>query len=447
MNILRRLPLSRLLLLCGVVVAVGIGATALAAGGRHGPDAAPQATRRRHPRRAVGAEGQWRERTYPVHRPSARRREPGELRQRRSGPARLQPAASRAPRVACGSARTGAHAWNCSLKRATRRSSTTGTARPSTTPPTNTLYRYTPPAEERATPTPGIGDSTPARNRPRALGFARPQRPAPRNPTVAEIEEGHRAREQARRHLRRHAHRRGGTGRLHGEGLATRKRRADRRRRALLGCHQRRAAARRDLLDDQLLAGDRTGRHRISYGPVESSTLDFTPPRREDRRSHAPASTSPGASGLLPRSGEKPHVSTSGKGLGAIALLESPVKAGAKESTPIRARRAAEGEHQRHQRQRAAHTARHALDLRARRRALPARRLGHTQRRSRLSREASSVSDAEAQPVKARGLVKRYKDVLAVDHIDLNVQSRRRVRLPWPQRRGQDDDPAHGARL
>jgi ABC-2 type transport system ATP-binding protein len=33
------------------------------------------------------------------------------------------------------------------------------------------------------------------------------------------------------------------------------------------------------------------------------------------------------------------------------------------------------------------------------------------------------VTDAEAQPVKARGLVKRYKDVLAVDHIDLNVQS------------------------
>jgi ABC-2 type transport system ATP-binding protein len=33
------------------------------------------------------------------------------------------------------------------------------------------------------------------------------------------------------------------------------------------------------------------------------------------------------------------------------------------------------------------------------------------------------VTDAEAQPVKARGLVKRYKDVLAVDHIDLNVRS------------------------
>jgi ABC-2 type transport system ATP-binding protein len=33
------------------------------------------------------------------------------------------------------------------------------------------------------------------------------------------------------------------------------------------------------------------------------------------------------------------------------------------------------------------------------------------------------VTDTEAQPVRARGLVKRYKDVLAVDHIDLNVRS------------------------
>jgi ABC-2 type transport system ATP-binding protein len=33
------------------------------------------------------------------------------------------------------------------------------------------------------------------------------------------------------------------------------------------------------------------------------------------------------------------------------------------------------------------------------------------------------VPDVEAQPVKARGLVKRYKDVLAVDHIDLSVQA------------------------
>jgi ABC-2 type transport system ATP-binding protein len=33
------------------------------------------------------------------------------------------------------------------------------------------------------------------------------------------------------------------------------------------------------------------------------------------------------------------------------------------------------------------------------------------------------VTDTEAQPVRARGLVKRYKEILAVDHIDLNVEA------------------------
>jgi ABC-2 type transport system ATP-binding protein len=33
------------------------------------------------------------------------------------------------------------------------------------------------------------------------------------------------------------------------------------------------------------------------------------------------------------------------------------------------------------------------------------------------------VTGAEAQPVKARGLVKRYKEILAVDHVDLNVRA------------------------
>jgi ABC-2 type transport system ATP-binding protein len=33
------------------------------------------------------------------------------------------------------------------------------------------------------------------------------------------------------------------------------------------------------------------------------------------------------------------------------------------------------------------------------------------------------VAEEEAAPVRARGLVKRYKEVLAVDHIDLNVQA------------------------
>jgi ABC-2 type transport system ATP-binding protein len=37
--------------------------------------------------------------------------------------------------------------------------------------------------------------------------------------------------------------------------------------------------------------------------------------------------------------------------------------------------------------------------------------------------EQAAPGDGDAPPVKARGLVKRYKDVLAVDHIDLNVRA------------------------
>ncbi len=43
--------------------------------------------------------------------------------------------------------------------------------------------------------------------------------------------------------------------------------------------------------------------------------------------------------------------------------------------------------------------------------------------RAAQSREAAPDQAGEAQPVRARGLVKRYKEVLAVDHIDLNVRA------------------------
>src|ERR1019366_6572373 len=83
-------------------------------------------------------------------------------------------------------------------------------------------------------------------------------------------------------------------------------------------------------------------------------------------------------------------------------------------------RRLAEGQDQRHRSSRATHRARHAAQLRALRRALPAPRRRRSQRRR--SRRQGPVAVTEAPPVKARGLVKRYGEVVAVDHIDLNVQ-------------------------
>jgi outer membrane lipoprotein-sorting protein len=71
----------------------------------------------------------------------------------------------------------------------------------------------------------------------------------------------------------------------------------------------------------------------ISYGPVESSTLDFTPPANAKvEEVTLPNKHDSGASGPS-GSSEKPKLTTHGKGLGAIALLESPVKPGQREPT------------------------------------------------------------------------------------------------------------------
>lgn len=69
----------------------------------------------------------------------------------------------------------------------------------------------------------------------------------------------------------------------------------------------------------------------ISYGPVESSTLDFTPPADARVENVTLPKPSTDTSGTTSSEG-KPKVTVNGKGLGAIVLAESPVKAGEKES-------------------------------------------------------------------------------------------------------------------
>jgi hypothetical protein len=69
----------------------------------------------------------------------------------------------------------------------------------------------------------------------------------------------------------------------------------------------------------------------ISYGPVDSSTLDFKPPA--DAKVQDVTLPKPAAKPDSTASGkDKPKVTVHGKGLGAIVLAESPVKAGSKES-------------------------------------------------------------------------------------------------------------------
>ncbi len=69
----------------------------------------------------------------------------------------------------------------------------------------------------------------------------------------------------------------------------------------------------------------------ISYGAPQSSALEFTPPANA-KVQDVTLPESSGSGGSSSGSGEKPHVTAHGKGLGAIVLAESPVKAGSKES-------------------------------------------------------------------------------------------------------------------
>ena len=117
----------------------------------------------------------------------------------------------------------------------------------------------------------------------------------------------------------------------------------------------------------------------ISYGSVEPSVFAFTPPA--NAKVEEVVLPKPGEhQGDSTQSGEHEHptVTTHGSGPGTIAVLEAKAKSG---SHPDAARRAAAGQGQRRHRQRADHRARHAAHLRALRRALPGRRLGHPRRR------------------------------------------------------------------
>ena len=125
---LRRLPLPRLLLLCGVLVIVGVGATALATALGTGPTPPPKPLAEAVHDALAGAQGQ------PIEGVSARIQftdhllEGAGLAGGAAAPARSPPArSSRAPPGGCGSPRTATCAWSCSPSRETPRSSTTGT--------------------------------------------------------------------------------------------------------------------------------------------------------------------------------------------------------------------------------------------------------------------------------------------------------------------------------
>ncbi|MFZ1153360.1 MAG: hypothetical protein WAN93_00500 [Solirubrobacteraceae bacterium] len=320
MNILRRLSLPRLLLLCGLVVAVGIGVTALALAVGTGPTPPPKpladavhdalsaprvsgvSARIQFTNHllegaslASGSEGASQLASNPLLSGAS-----GRLWIGSDGRARLELQSEK------GDTQILYDGDNLSLYDAS----------------TNTLYRYAPPQESGTAGNQSTegSDSTGARDHSKI-------------PSVAEIEEGI-------AHFTKHANLSGATPTDVAGQAAYTVRVSPRENGGLMGGAELsfdaangaplRAAVYSTTSASPVIELSAT---EISYGPVESSTLDFTPPANAKVEVVTlPTKDGSGQSGSS-SNGEEPHVSTSGKGLAGIAVVEAPVKAGAKGAT------------------------------------------------------------------------------------------------------------------
>jgi outer membrane lipoprotein-sorting protein len=328
-SLLRRLPLSRLLLLCGVVLVVAVGATALAlaVGGGPTPPAKPLAQAVHDALAAPpvqGASARIELTNHLIEGADLASGGGGEASQLASSPL-LSGASGRLWVAADGHAR---------LELQSEKGDTQllwdGHTASLYDASTNTLYRYVPPARE--------GDAK--------EGPSHSDQP----PTVAKIEEGI---DKARKHadvseatptdvagqaaytVRLSPREDGGL--IAGAELSWD---------AVHGVPLRAAVYSTDSSAPVLeLAAT-----EISYGQVDPSTLGFAPPSSVKVKDLTPPSHAGAGSGAGSRAGTggdgtnsspdegqaKPHVTVHGKGLGAIVLAESPVKPGSNgESQPV----------------------------------------------------------------------------------------------------------------
>jgi outer membrane lipoprotein-sorting protein len=322
-NFLRRSPLSRLLLLCGVVVAVGVGATALALAVGTGPKPPPkQLADAVHdalsaPRvSGVSARIQF---TNHLIEGASLASSGGEASQLASSPL-LSGASGRLWIGSDGRARLELQSekgdtqilydgHNVSLYDAS----------------TNTLYRYTPPQGSETHP-PGGSQGT-------GSGSTGARADHNKIPTVAEIEEGI-------AHVTKHANLSGATPTDVAGQPAYTVRISPRENGGLIGGAELswdatngaplRAAVYSTTSATPVIE---LSASEISYEPVGSSTLDFTPPANAKiEEVTLPTKHGSGASGSSSNDANPPHVTTHGKGLAAITLVENPVKAGEKQS-------------------------------------------------------------------------------------------------------------------
>lgn len=322
MNLLRRLPLSRLLLLCGVVVVVGVGATALALAVGTGPTPPPKPL----------ADALHEALTAPkVGGMSARIQFTNHLLEGAnlaSGGGGEASQLSSSPLISGASGRLWIGAeGHARLELQSEKGDSQilwdGKTAALYDASTNTLYRYVPVEQAEPGPDGSGGAST---DGPSSTTGTSPHG----TPTVAEIEE-------SLSHATKHANISPATPTDVAGQAAYTVRVSPRENGGLIAGAELswdavhgvplRAALYSTTSSSPTVELAAT---EVSYGPVAASTLDFTPPANAKvEEVTLPAKHGSGApdSG----SGEKPKVSTHGEGLESIVLLESPVKAGSKE--------------------------------------------------------------------------------------------------------------------
>jgi outer membrane lipoprotein-sorting protein len=314
-NFLRRLPLSRLLLLCAVIVIVGVGATALATALSTGPTPPPKPLAEAVHDALSAAGG------TPVQGVSARIQLTNHLVEGANLASGSSGAASQLSSSPLISGATG-RLWigadgRTRLELQSEKGDTQilydGHTVSLYDASTNTLYRYTPP--------PGSGEDS------QSSGAG--HHPAP---TLQEVQEG-------LSRLSRHANLSGATPTDVAGQPAYTVRISPNQNGGLIGGAELswdanngvplRAAVYSKTSASAVIELTAT---EISYGSVASSVFDFTAPANA-KVQEVTLPTKHGPSGSSASDGSRPKVATHGNGLAAITVVESQLKAGQKEAS------------------------------------------------------------------------------------------------------------------
>jgi outer membrane lipoprotein-sorting protein len=335
--LLRRLPLSRLLLLCGLVIVIGISVTALAFALGTGPTPPPKPLADAVHDALTGAAGDQIQGVSANVQLTDHLLEGANLTSGASGSAAGQITSS--PLVTGGSGRL----WiskdgRVRLELQSEKGDTQiyydGHTVSMYDASSNTLYRYTPPVHEGGAETDSSSGAETC-NEGGATQTCLAFKPARQHetPTVAKIEE-------AIARLSQHANVSGATPTDIAGQAAYTVRVSPKETGSLLGAGELswdatngvplRAAIYSSTSSSPALELAATS---ISYGPVEASVFEFTPPANA-KVEEVTLPHKHGAKAGQPTQGdEHPHVTTAGHGLSTIAVLESKAKTDAKQST------------------------------------------------------------------------------------------------------------------